>query len=347
MTKHYFFQPKKSIGIWLLTTAIMVFAMAVIGAITRLTESGLSIVDWRPITGIFPPMSPEAWAAELEKYRNTPEYQQINKGMSIADFQTIYWWEYIHRLWGRLIGLVYGLPLIYFWVKGELSPWLKPHLIVLLILGGLQGYIGWWMVQSGLVDRVDVSQYRLATHLTLAFFIFAYLLTLSFKLLMSAPPFGNSVRFQPILYLILILVFATMIMGAFVAGMNAGLAYNTWPLMDGEVVPQGLWSMTPVWINLFENPLTVQFLHRWIAQVTVVLILLASIWILMSKPNKGLKVATIHMIVMAILQLMLGIKVLLLGVPIWLGAAHQAGAFLLLACVLWALRKTATVRTGI
>jgi len=324
---------------WLLTMAIMVLAMAVIGAITRLTESGLSITEWLPIAGAIPPMTEEAWEVALEKYRQIPEYQEVNKGMSLEAFKNIYWWEYIHRLWGRLLGLAFTVPMVWFWAKGKLPTALKPHVLVLFALGALQGYIGWWMVKSGLSGRVDVSQYRLAVHLGIAVVIFAHSFWLFMRIKFDETPAGPLESFRLTNKVIVWLIFLSIIMGAFVAGMNAGLAYNTWPRMDGQWVPAGLFVMSPWLVNFFENALTVQFIHRWVAQVAVVLIFVFGIWVLRSKPNKKLKIAVIHLLIMAFVQLSLGIKTLMFGVPIPLAALHQMGAFLLLACSLWTLYR--------
>ncbi len=331
------FQTNKPVGIWLLTTAFMVFCMAIIGAITRLTESGLSIVEWNVVMGILPPMTPEAWQAEFAKYQKIPEYIEINNGMSLSEFKEIYWWEYIHRLWGRVIGVVYALPLAIFWARHQLPRWLKPHTLALLVLGGIQGYIGWWMVKSGLTERTDVSQYRLAVHLTMALAIFTYSLWLAFRVLIKPPARSEVARFRTFSLVALGMVTLTAVLGAFVAGMNAGLMYNTWPSMDGDMVPPGLWVLQPFYLNFFENPTMIQFLHRWTAQITVIVTLVLVWRVLKAKPAKNLKVPVIHVGVMVVLQALLGIKALLLGVPIALGAIHQAGAFLLVGFMVWML----------
>jgi len=251
---------------WLYGVCFLILVMVVVGGATRLTESGLSITEWKPIHGVIPPLTEAQWQEELEKYRQIPEYQLINKGMSMSEFQFIFWWEWGHRLLGRVIGLAFFVPLVVFWAQGRLENWLKPWLVLGLFLGGLQGAVGWWMVASGLVERTDVSQYRLATHLTLAFIIFGYLFWLARRLAPHEGAAGDGQKsLIPIGWAVLGLVFLQLFLGGLVAGLNAGFTFNTWPLMDGKIIPSGLLAMSPGWLNFFENAMTVQFQHRMTA----------------------------------------------------------------------------------
>jgi cytochrome c oxidase assembly protein subunit 15 len=255
---------------WLFSLTALVFAMVVVGGATRLTDSGLSITEWQPIVGSVPPLTEADWQDAFAKYKEIPEYQRVNQGMSLEQFKVIYWWEWAHRALGRLIGLVFALPFAWFWFRGRLPPGLAPKLLGVLALGGLQGFIGWYMVQSGLAERVDVSQYRLALHLMLAFVIFGLLLWLALGL--SAG--GTPVRLSPVgraqqrvAPLLIALLLVQIALGAFVAGLKAGLTYNTWPLMDGKLIPDGLGTLEPWYLNLFENVTTVQFAHRIVAYI--------------------------------------------------------------------------------
>lgn len=246
---------------WLYVILLMLVALVVVGGATRLTDSGLSITEWKPIHGIIPPLNESEWQEELEKYRQIPEYQQINKGMSLEAFKRIFWWEWAHRILARGVGLVFALGLAFFWLTGRIEKGMGPKLTGLFLLGGLQGAVGWWMVASGLVERVDVSQYRLATHLTLACIIFTAIMVVARGLATySEPPAGS--RTQRFAGILVILVLIQIYLGGLVAGLDAGMSYNTWPLMDGRIVPGDLFVIDPAWRNLFENPKTVQFIHR-------------------------------------------------------------------------------------
>lgn len=321
----------KPIGRWLFVMAGLVALMVVIGGLTRLTNSGLSMVEWRPVTGWLPPLSHEAWLTEFEKYKLYPEYQKINLGMDLLGFQEIYWFEYVHRLLGRLIGVAFVLPLIWFWLKGRIPGGMHPHLLAMLILGGAQGGVGWFMVASGLVDHPDVSHYRLTMHLGLAFAIFAYLLWGGLSMLrggqMQSPKGGGlAILFAALVYL-------QVLSGGLVAGLNAGFAHNTWPLMDGQLIPNGLGIMQPAWLNIFENALTVQFQHRMLAY-TVALFAIFIWWRYAGRVPNGAR----HMLLaMVLLQVCLGIATLLMEVPVGLGALHQFGALLVFAgaIMLW------------
>ncbi len=332
------------VRIWLWSVAALIFVMIVVGGATRLTDSGLSITEWKPVVGALPPLSEQAWQAELEKYRQIPEYQLINKGMSLEEFKAIYWWEWGHRLLGRLIGFAFLIPLVWFWMRGRISPALKPKLAGLFVLGGLQGALGWYMVMSGLVDRVDVSQYRLAAHLGLAVLIYAWIVWLVVEPGKGRDPASDGSGFRSAAIAagaLAALIYLQIILGAFVAGIDAGMAYNTWPLMDGAIVPSGLMLMTPWYLNPFENALAVQFNHRIVAYVIAVFAVLHVISVL----RRGTGEAGISALVLVLAvagQVGLGIWTLLAQVPIDLGLAHQAGAIVLLTVALWHLKRLAS-----
>lgn len=322
---------------WLYFVAFLIFVMVIVGGATRLTDSGLSITEWQPILGAIPPLNAADWQIALEKYRHIPEYQLINKGMSMEDFQFIYWWEWGHRFLGRIIGLVVFFPLVFFWVTERLEKWIKPHLALLFVLGGLQGFIGWWMVSSGLVERVDVSQYRLATHLTLACIIFAYTLYLARCLVThSNEPVSRSVSvFAPIM---VCAIFLQIFLGALVAGLDAGLAFNDWPTMDGRIIPADLWVQTPAWINAFENPKTVQFIHRMSAYALIALAIAQMVVALRSDSGSTHKNRTIVLLALVLTQAMIGVITLVLQVPLSWGLYHQGGAIVVLGFAIAHLR---------
>jgi cytochrome c oxidase assembly protein subunit 15 len=321
---------------WLLLVAMLVLAMAVVGAATRLTDSGLSITEWQPLLGAIPPLSDADWQAAFEKYRAIPEYQLVNKGMSLEAFQAIYWWEWAHRQLGRVIGVVYAVPLLVFWARGAVPRGLAPRLLGLLALGGLQGFVGWYMVQSGLSERVDVSQYRLAMHLGLAVAIFAAAWWLALGIgrrqaLGAGSGLGWSAGF------VAAAIYLQILLGAFVAGLDAGMAYNTWPLMDGAFVPEGLLAMTPWWLNLFESALTVQFQHRMMAYLVAILVAVHVVRAAARPLQAEARLSLGALVLGVAAQIGLGIWTLVAQVPIGLGLAHQAGALLLLAVALWHL----------
>jgi cytochrome c oxidase assembly protein subunit 15 len=312
---------------WLFAVAALVFCMVIVGGATRLTDSGLSITEWQPLLGAIPPFTEAHWQEAFDKYRQIPEYQLVNKGMSLDEFKFIYWWEWAHRFLGRIIGLAFFLPFAYFALTGSLSLKTALRCGVLFVLGGLQGALGWYMVSSGLVDRVDVSQYRLAAHLTLATVIFGAILWVGFGLGRGrrAPESGR----EWMALLIVALVVLQVAAGGFVAGLDAGFGYNTWPLMEGALVPNGLFTAAPWWRNMFENAMTVQFNHRMLAYVIAVLV--AGYAYVVRSPGSLILLAAVG------LQVVLGIWTLLWGVPLWLGLAHQGGALVVLAAAIWNL----------
>ncbi len=325
---------------WLWLCAGMVFTMAIIGAITRLTESGLSIVQWQPIGGAIPPLSQADWQILFEQYRTSPQYQQINAGMSLEAFKDIFWWEWIHRQWGRAIGLVFALPLLWFALTKRVQGNLLLKLLGLLALGGLQGFIGWFMVASGLVDRPSVSHYRLALHLSLATLIMTLLIALAVtcndKRPVRSPPSG--IRSQS--RLALGLAFLTLVWGAFVAGLDAGLIYNEYPLMGGRFFPAEGFDLSPLWLNFFENHATVQFTHRWLAIATALAVLSLG-WEARRSPNTSARAKHLGgaLMLVVLVQIGLGIATLLTQVHLHLAATHQAGALTLIGLLTWLNRE--------
>lgn len=322
---------RRAIRIWLAIVASLVFLMVLVGGATRLTDSGLSIVEWRPVTGAIPPLTEAQWLVELEKYRQIPEYQLINKGMSLDDFKVIYWWEWGHRQLGRLIGLAFALPLAFFWWRGWLEPKLKPRLLGLLALGGSQGAIGWWMVSSGLVGRTDVSQYRLAIHLTLATLILMAIIWVMRGLAPVRRADARGGRAIGVAAGLLALVILQVFLGGLVAGLDAGLSHTTWPLMDGHFIPplSDLYIMAPRWVNHFENVMTVQFQHRMLAYAILLLALFHMVDLGRQDGPAAWRATALAALVLG--QAAIGVMTLLLMVPLWAGLLHQGMAMVLLA----------------
>ncbi|MDA0655026.1 MAG: COX15/CtaA family protein [Proteobacteria bacterium] len=336
-------QHQKAVTIWLFCCCAMVVVMMLVGAATRLTESGLSMVEWRPLVGWIPPLSEAEWRRVFDLYRQTSEYRLQHAGMGLGSFQKIFWWEYAHRLWGRLIGIVFAAPFLWFLYRRALNRALLPHLAGLFLLGGVQGLIGWWMVQSGFVNRADVSQYRLVAHLAMAVGILGYLLWLALGRVMAPDHPVQRAEKTPVwvilpAWVILCVIVLTIVSGGFVAGLNAGLIYNTWPSMDGGFLPNAYGDLRPWWRNLFENVATVQFNHRLAAYGTFVSVL----WFFWTARRKGSderirKIATAALVVVCV-QLLLGITTLLLVVPISLAVLHQLGAITLFCLSVASLR---------
>jgi len=326
---------QRRMGQWLMVCCLVLFALVMLGGATRLTGSGLSMVEWQPVTGVIPPTSEETWMREFNAYRQSPEYQKVNRGMSLDEFKVIYWFEFGHRLLARSLGLVFALPLAWFWWRGWISRRLRWPLLGLLGLGALQGWMGWYMVQSGLVDIPRVSPYRLAAHLSLALIIFAIMFRLALGLLWPAEP----ARRRPPLRLwtrtVLILVALTVFVGAFVAGLRAGHIYNDFPLMAGRWIPEGILGLEPLWRNLFENPATVQFLHRLLGLSTLAVIALAWYRAIVGHQAAAGQRRVFHLLLAAgFAQVVLGIATLMLYVPVALGTLHQGGAVVVLAAAL-------------
>lgn len=331
---------------WLICVAALIALMVLVGGATRLTESGLSIVEWKPVTGSVPPLSETQWTEAFEAYKKIPQYRELNAGMSLSEFKEIFWWEWSHRFLGRFIGLAYLLPFLFFLWRGGLSGELKRRLWLLFALGGLQGAVGWWMVASGLTERVEVSQYRLATHLMLALLIFAGIVW-TVRRLAGRPQIAAPVRLRITAAVLLLVTLVQIYFGALVAGLRAGRAYNTWPQIDGALIPSGerLWFETPWWRNMFDNVLTVQFEHRMTAYALFVLAALHAIDAVRSRAGAATGGA-LWLFAAVSLQAVLGILTLLNQVPIGLALAHQAVAIVVLALAVMqaerlALRQTA------
>lgn len=315
----------KPIILWLGAVAALLFIMVVLGGVTRLTESGLSMVDWHPVTGWLPPLSDEAWQAEFEKYKTSPEYVKENSWMAVDDFKAIFWYEFLHRLLGRLIGVAFALPFLWFLATKQVPKALSPKLWLLLVLGGMQGVLGWYMVKSGLIDRPDVSHFRLAAHLGLAFVIYGYILWLMFGLL--RPEEG---RPEPLAIAIIGLVYLQIMSGALVAGLDAGFIYNTWPLIDGHFFVTGPYDYEGIWQNVLEDRKVVQFDHRMGAYLVTAAA--AALW--WRRRDSG---RPAHLLAAAtVFQVVLGIVTLIAVVPVSLGALHQAGALILFSAALYA-----------
>lgn len=342
------FQLSNAVIYWMWANAFMVFAMAVIGAITRLTESGLSMVEWRPLIGALPPLTEAEWHRVFELYKASPEYLQVNNWMQLEDFKQIFFWEWFHRLWGRLIGVVYFVPFVFFWIKGMLPKQYLGRFLLLLTLGAAQGVMGWYMVMSGLQDVAAVSQYRLAAHLGLAllvFFIEIWTIRDLRELQRNAIHHwhgARSVKFQA--WMTFAVVVITICWGAFVAGLDAGKIYNSWPLMEGHFLPESLRQATQPLHDIHHEAGATQFTHRWLAALSFIFVW--GLWARLRKLKapktvKKWSMAAAHMVVV---QFLLGIATLLMVVPVWLGALHQAGAIILLglmASLLQTLHKAA------
>ncbi|MGO9486555.1 MAG: COX15/CtaA family protein [Rhodomicrobium sp.] len=331
-----------AVRIWLLVIAAFVLAMVVVGGATRLTGSGLSITEWKPILGALPPMSEAAWQDAFEKYKQIPQYEAVNKGFSLESFKAIFWWEWSHRLLGRLIGFVFLLPFAYFLLRRAIPKPFIPKVGALFLLGGAQGALGWFMVMSGLTDpsRIAVSQYRLAAHLALATVIAAYAFWLALTIReegqedAAAPAAPPSARLAAII--LGALVYLQIIAGAFVAGLKGGYASNTWPLMNGEIVPAGMDQYSPLWMNLFENPLTAQFVHRLIAYFIA---LYAIVFALTVWRRPALRAPAVAIGAVTFVQIALGVATIVYDMPLGFALAHQANAMLVLAASLWAVQR--------
>ncbi|HSO05906.1 MAG TPA: COX15/CtaA family protein [Pelomicrobium sp.] len=340
---------RRRVAAWLFTICLLVFAMIVLGGVTRLTHSGLSITEWEPFIGTVPPLSDADWQAQFEKYQLTPEFRLRNFDMTIEDFKPIFWMEYAHRLLGRVIGLAYLLPLLYFFATRQVPRGMGGWLVALFLLGGLQGAVGWFMVASGLVDDPRVSQYRLTLHLSLAFLILAAALWLALSL--ARPPYRGPVREDArlpkrVAYAVVGLVAMMVLTGGFVAGIRAGLAYNTFPLMNGHFVPPEIFMLEPWWSNLFNNMATVQFNHRlfaWLLIFTVPVLW----WLVRRRVDNGaVRLASTLLLAWLGVQVGLGIAAVLLRIPVAVAASHQGGAAVFLALALWTafeLRRVSSV----
>lgn len=324
-----------AIATWLFCVAGLVLLMIVVGGATRLTDSGLSITEWKPILGAIPPLRDGDWIAAFEKYKQIPEFKLVNKNITMDGFKSIFWWEWGHRFLGRFIGLAFGIPFLYFLFTGALNKRLALRLFGILVLGGLQGVIGWYMVMSGLVDRVDVSQYRLALHLTVAFIILGLLIWVALDVRAPAGDFGarhQMSKTSSFAGLIVGLLLAQVVLGAFVAGTKAGLAFTTWPDMNGEWIPLDMGGLTPWYRNLFEDLATIQFNHRLMAYIIGGVVLINFFVVLSSARRRRAVILSALLVLLAVVgQIALGIWTLLHAVPIHLGIAHQGVAAIVFA----------------
>ena len=338
----------RAVGIWLLACAVLVYAMVVVGGVTRLTGSGLSMVRWHPVAGVLPPVGADAWQREFDAYRASPEYRLVNRGMTLAEFRHIFWMEYAHRMLGRGVGIAFLLPFLVFLAMRAIPRGMAPRLAGVFVLGAVQGVLGWYMVRSGLVDEPRVSQYRLAAHLSLAVVIYVYLLALALQLLGPRGPDGAAAaRSGPARWLALaagVSVFVTLVMGAFVAGLKAGYLHPTFPTMSGYWVPPGMFEAAPWWRNFFENPVTAQFTHRVLAFASCVAIVAAWVASLGAGVSRRVRLWAHASLAAAAVQVGLGIATLLLHVPVPLAAGHQAGAIALLTCLVGLYLGTRTQR---
>jgi heme a synthase len=334
--------PLRAVRWWLITVAVLIAMMVLVGGATRLTESGLSIVEWKPVSGTLPPLSEQQWTQAFDAYKTIPQYRELNSGMSLHEFKTIFWWEWSHRLLGRVIGAVYLLPFLWFLWRGILSTELRRRLWIIFGLGALQGGVGWWMVASGLSQRVEVSHYRLATHLVLALLIFAAIVW-TLRRLANRTPSPAWFRLKITGVAMLVLTFVQLYFGALVAGLRAGRVYNTWPEIDGALIPSAarLWFEQPWWRNLFDNALTVQFEHRMTAYTLFALAVLHAIDAVRSRAAAATVNGALALAAAVSLQAVLGILTLLNQVPIPLALAHQAVAILVLTLAVFQVERLA------
>ncbi|MDL2404614.1 COX15/CtaA family protein [Rhizobium calliandrae] len=319
---------RRAIRIWLACVLLALFGLVLVGGATRLTNSGLSITEWQPIHGVIPPLNAQEWQEEFDLYKRIPQFQQLNKEMTVDEFKGIFWWEWAHRLLARAMGVIFGLPLLFLLLTGRVERKLRLPLGGIFVLGGLQGAIGWWMVSSGLEARTDVSQYRLATHLVTACLIFAACMWF----MRALSPHSNDpapTRYSAKLAgLIAFMALFQIYLGALVAGLDAGLSYNTWPLMDGAVVPGGLFAQSPAWINFFENPKMVQYVHRLGAYALFTVVAINMIISLRAAAQTTHARRSVVLFMLVLIQAILGISTLLLQVPLHLALTHQAGALI-------------------
>jgi heme a synthase len=331
-----------AVRIWLFAVAALVFAMVVVGGATRLTGSGLSITEWQPILGAIPPLSDAAWQDAFEKYRQIPQYRHVNAGMSLEAFKAIYWWEWTHRLLGRIIGFVFLIPFAIFLARGAIPRRFVTPVAALFVLGAAQGALGWFMVMSGLSERVSVSQYRLAAHLALAVAIGGYAFWLGLSMRAASAPSDTargSAAANVAAGLLAGLIYLQIVAGAFVAGLHGGLASNTWPLMNGEVLPPGLDALSPWWLNLFENPLAAQFAHRALAYAIAIFAVVFAIAAWRSEKANAARLPLLALNAAILAQIALGVLTVVYGVPLGAALAHQANAILVFALALWTLRR--------
>lgn len=332
---------KNSIMLWLITLTIMVFLIIIIGGLTRLTDSGLSMVDWQPILGTIPPLNNNQWLDVFNDYKLTPEFLYVNKSMSLDEFKYIFWWEWFHRFFARLIGLVFIIPFIYFLIKKNLNSFFYKRFSIIFSLGLFQALVGWWMVKSGLSDDPFVSPYRLTFHLTNAVIIYALLLWTSVEYFHLKSTNFINIKSNNILILIsIILVFITILSGGFMAGSHAGQSFNTYPLMNGKIIPDDIYLEDLGFLNMFENTVTINFNHRWIATITFIYTFSFFSYLIFKKVINLSNQIIISVLLILTLQFLLGIMALLSNVSIYYGSLHQTNSIVLLSILLVAYFKS-------
>lgn len=326
----------RAVRIWLVIVAGLIVCTLMVGGATRLTESGLSIVEWKPVTGTIPPLTDSEWSSEFEAYKKIPQYREMNRGMSLGEFKTIFWWEWTHRQIAKFVGATFLLPFLWFLWRGAIKGDLRRRLWVIFALGGLQGAVGWWMVKSGLVERVSVSQYRLAAHFMLALILFSAVVW-TVRRLEPRRPLMAPARLKVTSWVLLALVFLQLYFGALVAGLRAGKVFNTWPDIDGALIPtiERLFFETPWWRNFFDNTLTVQFTHRMLAYALLVAAVIHALDAIRSRAGAAATSGALWLLVAILAQMVIGIATLLYQVPIDLGLAHQANAIVVLTLALF------------
>jgi len=332
----------RAVATWLLICCGLVFVMVVLGGFTRLTGSGLSMVDWRPLMGFLPPMSDTEWQRVFEMYKQSPEFQKVNSAFGVNEFKSIFWLEFLHRLLGRTIGIVFLVPFVFFFVRGYIRPSEWAKYLLMFVLGGMQGVLGWYMVKSGLIDVPHVSQYRLTAHLVAAFIIYAYMFWVAMSLLFPRADDASKHSWYGKTLALFVLVSTTVVSGGFVAGLKAGKIYNTFPMMGDQWFPPGLMALEPFWRNFFDNMTTVQFDHRYLAITTFVIVVFYWFKARSADVPARARPALNALLHTAVLQVALGIATLLLAVPVILGATHQGVAMLLFTIALYlvhALRR--------
>ena len=324
----------RQVALWLIFCAAVVLGMILLGGVTRLTDSGLSMVEWKPLVGIIPPLSEEAWMSVFDKYKQFPEYQKINLGMELGEFKSIFMFEYLHRVLGRLIGILFFVPFVFFALKGRIRAGLTPKLLVMFFLGGLQGLLGWYMVKSGLVNNPHVSQYRLTAHLGAAVLIYGYMLWVAFNLLFSGVRERSQVatKYARWSVALFVLIYLMILSGGLVAGTRAGYAYSTWPLMGNSFVPAGLYSST---LAIFEDITTIQFNHRMFAYFLLLVIPVFSWLVFKNSSNGKARLGLVVLMIALLVQVSLGISTLLLHVPVLIAVAHQGGAIITFTAALF------------
>lgn len=341
------YKQDKQVARWLIFVAAVIFFMIILGGATRLTHSGLSMVDWNPIMGVVPPLSEADWSKTFKRYQEFPEYQKTNHGMSLDEFKSIFYFEYFHRILGRLIGLLFLFPFLFFWFRGAIRRSMLPQMITMFFLGGLQGVLGWYMVKSGLVNDPQVSQYRLTAHLIAAVMIYSYILWVAFGLLKieskehDDQPSANYLRDKLYRYstgLTGLIVFMIST-GGFVAGTKAGYTYNTFPLMAGKIIPDGMYTLQPFWLNWFENVTAIQFNHRMIAYLLLILVPIFGLAVRRHALNVRCQIAANLLLAMIVIQVALGITTLVLKMPVVIAVMHQGGAILLLTFAIFIMRE--------